>query len=144
MNTQNVNIKTAAQESSRKMGEKRVTNIWLAHSLALASDQHFNIKTAAHESAGHWADSPIVSIDTAHALALILDTEIDELITERMHIDRCSYEGAELYWRLQSWQAFSMLPDREVIFDSELLLWVRNTARSLLGNGYLPEEFRDC
>ena len=143
MNTQNVNVKTAAQESSRKMGAKLVTNSELAHSLALVCDQNININTAASESARHWAESPVVAVDAAYKLALILDAQIDDMISERMHIDRCSYEGAELYWRLKSWKAFPMLPEREELFDSELLMWVRETARKLLESGYLPQEYRD-
>jgi hypothetical protein len=143
MHTRNVNVKTAAQESSRKMGENRVTNVVLAHALAVVCDQNINIKIAAHESAGSWGDSPIVSGDLALELASILDSQIDDMISERMHIDRCSYEGADLYWRLQSWTAFPLLPERQEIFGAEMLSWIRKTACTLLERGYLPLEYRD-
>ncbi|MFK3662778.1 hypothetical protein ACI2I2_20060 [Scandinavium sp. NPDC088450] len=105
--------------------------------------RNVNVKTAAPESSRKMEETPVMSVDAAHELALVINAELDEMVSVRMHISNCSYEGMEFIHRLDSWVAFPMLKDRKERYDIELLRWIRKTAQVLWENGYLPEEYRN-
>ena len=99
--------------------------------------QNVNVKTAAQETAGRWGEK---TFEQAHAEAIIINDEINNLVSERQHIDLCGYNEWEEMNRLASWKAFYMQADRVEVYGLDLLKWVRRTALTLWENGYYPPE----